>query len=84
MALAAIDRRKVMAQLSREFVWTGLTKPDIQAAVGAIDDYFDANAAAINAALPQPFRGTASADQKALIVALVAARRGGYLKTKDD
>lgn len=84
MALILADRQKVMAQLSRQFAWTGLTKTDLQAAVNAIDDFFDANSTPINNAFPQPFRTTASTNQKALIVALVAARRGGYLRTEND
>jgi hypothetical protein len=55
-----------------------LTKADLRAAVNALDDYFNANAAAINAAIPQPARGALSAAQKARLLQLVVARR--YIK----
>lgn len=82
--LSSTERRKIMAQLVREFAWAGLTKPDVQAAVDAIDDYIDLNAASMNLALPQPFRNTATPSQKALLFAFVAARRGGYLRVEGD
>jgi hypothetical protein len=54
------------------------TKPDLKAAVDAVDAWIDANAAAFNAALPQPFRNVATARQKALLMQYVVAKR--YLK----
>ena len=56
-----------------------LSKADLRAAVDAVDDYIDANAASLNAALPQPFRSAATAQQKALVFALVALRRAGVI-----
>lgn len=54
--LNAADRQKVKDQLSRSFAWSGLTKPDIAAAVNAIDDFLEANATAINNAFPAPLK----------------------------
>lgn len=56
-----------------------LTKPDLAAAVGAADDWADANATSYNSALPLPFRTTATAQQKAILLALVAMKRTGVL-----
>lgn len=53
------------------------TKDELAAAASAADAWADANAASYNAALPQPFRGTATAGQKALLLAAVALRRAG-------
>lgn len=52
-----------------------LTKTDIRAAVNAIDDWVVANAAAFNAAIPQPARGALTAAQKARLLSLIVARR---------
>lgn len=54
-----------------------LTKADLQAAINAADDWADANAAAYNAALPQPARGALTAGQKAIILAYICLRRAG-------
>lgn len=55
-----------------------LTKDDLAAAVAGIDDYIEANAAAMNAAIPQPARGVMSNEQKAALFAYTAlARHGG-------
>lgn len=68
-------------------IWRGLMtrgefpgnvlKADLRAAVDALDAWVDANAAALNAALPQPFRGQATVAHKALLLAFVALRRAG-------
>lgn len=55
----------------------GLTKSDIAAAVAGIDAYFDTNAAAINAAIPQPARSALTVRQKALLVVAVIRKRYG-------
>ena len=56
---------------------TGLTKTDITAAIGGLDDYFNTNATAINTAIPQPARGALSVRQKALLVHYVIRKRYG-------
>lgn len=53
------------------------TKPDLAEAVDALDQFLDENAAALNAALPQPFRGAATVQQKALLLCYVVLRRYG-------
>lgn len=53
----------------------GLTKPDLQAAVNAADDWADQNAASFNTALPVAFRTNATAAQKALLLAVVVLAR---------
>lgn len=52
-----------------------LTKADIRAAVNALDDFFHANAATVNAAIPQPARGALTSAQKALLLQFVIERR---------
>lgn len=59
--------------LTRETV--NAVKDDIRAAVDAADDWANTNAAAYNSALPQPFRGAATADQKSRILEAVIVKR---------
>lgn len=84
MALDAPNRAQVVAHLNRVVGWPALSKPDVKAAVDAVDDWAEANASAYNSALPQPFRGTANASQKALILAYVCMRRAGLLQVEGD
>lgn len=52
-----------------------LTKAQLQAAVDAIDDWLDANAVAMNSALPVAARTGLSTTQKAMLLMAVIARR---------
>lgn len=52
-----------------------LTKAQLQAAVDAIDDWLDANAVAMNSALPAAARTGLSTTQKAMLLMAVIARR---------
>jgi hypothetical protein len=52
-----------------------LTKADLRAAVNAVDDWLNTNAAAMNTAIPQPARGALTTPQKALLLQFVVARR---------
>lgn len=52
-----------------------LTKAQLKAAIDAIDSWADANAAAMNSAIPQPARGVLTSTQKARLLMLVIARR---------
>ena len=84
MAVLSDETRKLIwADFQREASATrrtlGLTKPDLRAAVNAIDDYFDTNASTLNTAIPQPARGALSAKQKTLLVAYVLLQRAGVL-----
>ena len=68
----------------RKFMAAGAVPPtvlkaDARAAVDALDNWVDGNAAALNTALPQPFRGAATTEQKALLMAYVALERAGII-----
>lgn len=77
--LSTAERSQISAALQRW--WSnlrescGFTKPDLLAAIDATDAWIDANAAVYNAALPQPFRGSATPLQKTLLFCYVAIRR---------
>lgn len=60
------------------------TKADLRAALDACDTWVDSNAASFNTALPQPFRGAATAQQKTLLLCFVAMRRAGILRVEED
>lgn len=55
----------------------GLTKPDILAAIVALDSFFDTNATAINNAIPLPARTAMTTRQKAFLVSAVIRKRYG-------
>ena len=52
-----------------------ITKAELRAAVGALDDWFDTNAATLNTALPVAARTGLSTPQKARLLRAVIARR---------
>lgn len=52
-----------------------VTKPELNAAINAIDQWADDNAASFNSAIPQPARGALTQKQKAWLLALVILRR---------
>ena len=54
---------------------TDFTKAQLRTMVNDLDDFFDANAAAINSAISQPIRGTATVQQKAFTAAVVMLAR---------
>lgn len=76
-ALSDTDRADCFADYMREETtqFAGLLKPDLRAAVDAIDDYCVANAAAMNQAIPQPARAQLTAAQKARLFARVLLKR---------
>ncbi len=84
------NRSRVWGHVLRKLALAGLTKADVRAAVDATDAWIDsaqgatAPATGYNSALPQPFRGTANADQKTVLFCYVAMRRAGLLKTEAD
>lgn len=86
----ATERFRTRAGVLRELqargvlIPSGVTKTDVDATIAAIDDFLTSNAAAINAAFPQPFRGAADAQLKAIIVGVVAFRRAGWLRVAED
>lgn len=69
------ERFEVWAQVMRELPMPGVTKPELRAAVNALDTWLNDNAAAANAALPQPARGVLTVEQKAALLSYVIARR---------
>lgn len=54
-----------------------LSRADVTAAITAADAWATANSASYNAALPDPFRTSATAAQKALLLAFICLRRAG-------
>lgn len=86
------NRARTWAQYLRSSLGSpsGVTKADVRAAVDATDVWIESAQAAaapstgFNSALPQPFRGAASSDQKTLLFCYVAMRRAGLLKTEAD
>ena len=52
-----------------------LTKPQLDAAIAAIDDWIETNAASFNAALPLPARTMLTTAEKAELFSMVALKR---------
>lgn len=86
MPLDATGRARTLAQWMRELdlPLSGITKPDLVAAIAATDDWIDANQTSFNQALPQPFRSAASLPMKTLLFCYVAMRRAGRLRAQED
>jgi len=91
MVLDALARARVTAQSMRqaELGTLAITKPDLRAAIDATDEWIEAAQGALapptgyNAALPQPARGSLTAQQKTLLFCWVAMRRAGLLPTEE-
>lgn len=87
MALTTVNRTKVALQWAREYTGGDLpavTKPDILAAVNALDDWLEANVTTINAAIPQPARAALSPGQKYELLGYILMRRSGKLRAEGD
>jgi hypothetical protein len=83
----AQDLARTVAQYMREqvaIITPSLTKVDLRAAVAAADQWASDNANGYNSALPVPFRTTASAVEKAMLLAYVVMRRAGRLRAEED
>ena len=63
--------------LSQRRVAFNLSKPDLDAAIAAVDDWIEANAASFNAALPVAARTGLSAALKTELFYRVARKRFG-------
>lgn len=63
-----------LASAAREPLGT-LLKADLRAAVNAVDDWVDQNAASYNAAIPLPARDELSAKQKVRLLQVVVRAR---------
>lgn len=76
--LSDADRITVWRKLMAQAECPGsVLKADFRAAVNDLDAFLETNAATINNALPQPYRGAASTEQKAALLAAVALKRWG-------
>lgn len=78
--LSDTDRQPLWAEFMRDVSnrrepFGALTKAQLRDAVNALDDYLNTNAAAINAAIPQPARAQLTTPQKALLLQYVVAKR---------
>ena len=80
------DRRRIWAHIMRQRgeVPPTIVKPELRAAVNAVDAWVDGNTASFNAALPEPFRSAATPEQKAMMLMFVVMRRAGKLRTEED
>jgi len=56
-----------------------ITKAALRAAVDATDTWLEANLTSLNAAVPEPFRSTATVDQKTMLLCYVLLKRAGLL-----
>lgn len=66
--------------MERGYAPGAVAKDDLLTAIGALDDWLDTTGAGlINSAFPQPFRGQASPQKKALVLAYIALQRAGVL-----
>jgi len=72
--LSAQDRLDAVADYIRED-GVSITKADLRAAFNALDDWFDTNAATLNAVLPVAARTGLSTAQKARLLRAVIAKR---------
>lgn len=82
MPLTTQQRNRIKRQYIRivfQNATADLTTTDIEAAADAMEDFIVSNSAAINTALPEPFKSAASTPQKRLLVALVACEIAGLL-----
>lgn len=61
--------------LSRHWEGCSIGKQDLRAAVDALDSFFDANAVAVNNALPAAAKAGLTTTQKALVLMYVIKRR---------
>ena len=73
------DRVEIWAQLMREYSHDeesiGIEKPDLRAAVNAVDQWLESNAVSANDALPEPAKSKLTKQQKALIMSYVIQKR---------
>lgn len=79
MALTAQQRAELNARIMQEKSAIRevlpLSKTDLRAAINAVDDWLDANAASLNSAIPQPARGALTTAQKTELVFYVMHKR---------
>lgn len=77
------DRKTAARALARQIfgpeITANLDLDEIASMVSGLDDWVDANLAAINSAIPADVRAKASLQQKASALAYVAMKRGGII-----
>lgn len=74
--LTAEAREEILTEWMRFNQDTCATiKPDLRATIAALDDWINANAAAVNATIPQPARAQLSQSQKSSIYTNILAKR---------
>lgn len=80
--LSDADRAKVNAGLMRflsanadTYLFTGLTKNDLRAAVNSTDSWIDSNQSSYNSALPAAAQSNLTAAEKTLLFCAVALMR---------
>jgi len=74
--LTSEQRQALWAEFQRDDTGEiAVLKADLRAAVDALDQWFDDNAATLNAAIPQPARGALTQRQKALLFMHVLIKR---------
>ncbi|WP_101791015.1 hypothetical protein [Nonomuraea indica] len=86
MALTAVNRARVLNHWMRlnETQLPAVTKPDLAAALAAMDDWLDANVTSLNASIPQPARAELGVAMKHEFLAFILMRRAGRLQTEED
>ena len=66
---------EIMQELSDKHFPAGFNKTDLRAAVDAADQWVSDNESSYNTSLPEPFKSTASAKGKALVLTYVLVKR---------
>lgn len=81
MAFTVQEIREVAVAAARLDIALGQTfkKTDLTAAVAAVDTWATANASSYNTALPDPFKTSANAAQKNILLAYVCMKRAGVI-----
>lgn len=75
--LSDADRIIIWQKLMAQAQCPNVLKTDFRAAVNAADDWVDTNAAAFNTTLPTAYKNSATAAQKAALIAAVTLKRYG-------
>ena len=71
------DNQQIAAKVAAAGVKIGTQA--VRAAADATNTWIDDNQASFNAALPEPFKSTATLEQKTLLFCYVAMKRAGLL-----
>lgn len=85
--LSDADRKKIWGHLMRAFADKcppDVLKTALRTAVNETDTWIDNNTTAYNNSLSDPYKTSATAQQKTILFCLVAMRRAGILTTEED